>query len=266
MTILNVTKIRNPWLRFGVLLGVGAPIFSGWPLTEFVVWMEARTLILYGQMGLFEIDNLEEIVMSVQSISFISAWICYACILYLIILSTAGQKRLLEYLGAAFVLGLITVLSGSVIRTLIPWFAGDRSEVEIVFLLLRIFVVTLAVVPYFFFFVNCFSARGIVERVGRKTGKFWNIGLHIALLLRMFQHTGEVIFSLLDIWKEEHPEMIFPRHRKDWKSRWYSSASIVPWVWSAVLAWITAAVVYTLEPVPIMVDELKRIRHQRRSQ
>lgn len=248
MNLLNVSAIKSWWLRFLVLIAIGIPALSGWPLAEI-------TKVLTSVMP-FEVRQAGEI-------SSVAAWFFYSCIVWLIVYSSVGLKKFLEFSAASFIIGLTTAILGSVMRKGFPFLAGALTANEISLKMVNLLLVIVTVTPYLMLFVNSFSAKNIIAHLSDSKGKKKTLGLHFALLLRVIQHTGEVIFNLMEIWSEEHPDKVIPRHRRDWVSKWYSSVSFFPWVWSAVVAWIYATMIHTFEPIPGMVDEVERIDQHR---
>ncbi len=249
MKWLNVSAIRVWWVRLAVLLIIGIPALSGWPPKGLFQGLEG-----------FPSFNLED----AGEISGVISWVFYTCFVWLVIFSSVGARKFLEYLSASFIVGLTTALLGSAMRKAFPFLAGSLTGDEISLKMLNLLLMIITVLPYTLLFVNSFSAKNLIFRLADVKGKRKEVGLHFALLLRIFQHAGEVVFNLIEIWSEEHPEKLFPRHRRDWGTKWYSSASVFPWAWSAVLAWIYATMIHTFEPIPIMVDEVERINQYRR--
>lgn len=231
-----------------MLLLLGVPALSGWPLSDVTEKLE----ILIP----FELQHAGDI-------SSVISWVIYSCIVWMVVFSSVGIRKFLEYLAASFIIGLTTALLGAVMRKAIPMLSGSLSTDEISLKMVNLLLVIITVVPYTLLFVNSFSAKNIIEKLTDSKGKKRTIGLHFALFLRVTQHAGEVIFNLLEIWNEEHPEKIFPRHRQDWGEKWYSSANIVSWAWGAVMAWVYATMIHTFEPIPGMVDEVENINRYR---
>ncbi len=231
------------------MLLLGVPALSGWPLTDVTRGLE----ILIP----FELKNAGEI-------SNVVSWIIYSCIVWMVVFSSVGIRKFLEYLAASFIIGLTTALLGAVMRKALPILAGSFSPDEISLKMVNLLLIIVTVVPYASLFINSFSAKNLITKFTDSKGKRKTMGLHFALLLRVIQHAGEVIFNLLEIWNEEHPDKIFPRHRIDWGAKWYSSANIFPWAWGAVFAWIYATMIHTFEPIPGMVDEVENINRYRR--
>lgn len=244
MKWLNISLIEKWWLRFAALLFLGIPVLSEWPLSN----IEAAIQLFFP----FELK-------SVGDISSVVSWIIYSCIVWLVVYSSVGVRKFLEYLAASFILGLTTAILGSVMRKAIPILSGSLSQAEISLKMVHLLLVIVTVVPYALLFVNSFSAKHLMTKLTGYKGKRRAVGLHLALLLRVIQHTGEVIFNLVEIWKEEHPDKILPRHRVEWGVKWSSRVNIFGWAWGAVIAWIFATMIHTFEPIPCMVDEVENI-------
>jgi hypothetical protein len=249
MKWLNIAAINTWWVRLMVLLLIGIPAFSGFPLRDLIIGMKVIVPLYLDKVG---------------EISSIVSWVLYACLVWLAVFSSVGARKFLEYLAGAFVIGLTTAILGSAMRKVFPFIAGSLTGDEISLKMLKLLLIIISVVPYALLFVNSFSAKNMLSRLAEAKGKRKEVGLHLALLLRIFQHTGEVVFNLVEIWTEEHPIKIIPRHRRDWHTKWYSIANIFPWAWSAILAWIYATMIHTFEPIPGMVAEVEKINQYRR--
>ncbi len=126
------------------------------------------------------------------------------------------------------------------------------------FRLLRLFYNILMVVPFSLLFINAFSARKIISAALKMPGYWREPALHLALSLRIFQHAGEVVQRLLQIWKEEHPALVFPRFDRDLRG-WASIRSYYRWVRESIRMWIFACIILTFEPIPVMVQEIEQI-------
>lgn len=237
---------------------------SDFPLLKRVPWY-IRLLILIGLpilMGLsvdIAIENTKELLHAKPEMASIFTWTIYACLIWGIVFLNAGGKKLLEYLAMAFILGLTIIILGVIMRKLIPIIAGNLSGDEVSFMMIRKFFIIIMTLPYSMLVINSFSAQNLIARIIKTKGKFKTIGLHFALAIRVFQHTGEVIFNLLEIWAEEHPEKLLPRHRRDWGIKWYSKTNVFLWMVEAISAWIFACTIQTLAPVLVMADEVEKI-------
>lgn len=228
------------WLKLTLLLMLGLPGFSGWPNEWFVAQLKAT--------GLFT-----------PEISHVMVWSAYAGIVWVAVLVCAGENKLLNYLGAAFVLALTVALLGAILRGLFPFLAAGLSREATSFKLIGIFINIIIFLPYSILFVNSFSAKKLIDAVARLDGRYRTIGLHLALAFRVFQHTGEVVFNLFQIWTEEYPERILPRNDGTLSFRWYAPGNLLVWVWGCIHAWIFACIIHTFEPIPAMVAEVERI-------
>lgn len=236
----QIIEIKPWWFRLIILLLIGIPLLTGWPVS-------------------MATKSAKELMPATPEIASIFVWMVYACFIWFVVFLIAGGKKLLEYLFVAFILGLTTAILGAIMRRVFPFIAGGLSGDEISFKMVKLFIIIITVVPYSILVMNSFSARNLIEKLTKMKGKFKTVGLHFALALRVFQHAGEVIFNLLEIWSEEHPEKIIPRHRRGWSQEWYSVANVFPWIWEAVSSWIFACIILTFEPIPAMVDEVEKI-------
>lgn len=228
------------WLKLVLLLMLGLPGFTGWPNA----WL---------------VQELQAADMLTPEIAYVVVWVAYAGVVWLVVLMCAGEHKLLNYLGAAFVLALTVAILGAVLRGLFPFLTGGLSRDAISFKMIGIFINIIIFLPYSVLFINSFSAKKLIDRVAHLDGRYRTAGLHLALAFRVFQHTGEVVFNLFQIWTEEFPEKIVPRNTGTKKFRWYSPGTLLMWVWGCIHAWIFACIIHTFEPIPAMVAEVERI-------
>ena len=228
------------WLKLVLLLVLGLPGFTGWPNSWFVQKLQAANMF-----------TLE--------IAHVVVWAAYACLVWLVVLACAGKHKLLNYLGAAFVLALTVAMLGAVLRGLFPFLAGGLSREAVSFKMIRIFINITIFLPYSVLFINSFSAKKLIDRVADLEGRYRTMGLHLALAFRVFQHTGEVVFNLFQIWTEEFPDKILPRGDSTQMFRWYAPGNLLVWGWGCVHAWIFACIIHTFEPIPAMVADVERI-------
>jgi len=228
------------WLKLTLLLMLGMPGFTGWPNT----WV---------------VQKLQATDMFTPEIAHVVVWVAYAGLVWLIVLVCAGKHKLLNYLAAAFVLALTVAMLGAILRGVFPFLAGGLSRDATSFKMNRIFINIFIFLPYSVLFINSFSAKKLIDRVAHLDGRYRTIGLHLALAFRVFQHTGEVVFNLFQIWTEEFPEKILPRGDTTQAFRWYAPRNLMVWVWGGIHAWIFACIIHTFEPIPAMVAEVERI-------
>lgn len=169
----------------------------------------------------------------------------------------AGFSKLLDYLSGAFLLAITTVLTGVIIRMILPISLAGEIESNIL-RLARLFYNILMVVPYSLLAFNSISSRKLIESMSRAKGKRRELGLHLALALRIFQHVGVVVSRLLLIWREEHPLLILPRVADDLKGV-NGIFKLACWFYQSVSMWIFACIILTFEPIPLMVQEIEQI-------
>lgn len=236
----DINRMLPWWFKFLLLLALGLPGFTGWPIGYLTHYLQ--------QTGLFT-----------PELAHICAWSLYTCCVWLVVLLSAGKHKLLAYLGAAFVLGLTVAILGAVMRGLFPLLAGGMSKEATSFKLIRIFINIITFLPYSILFINSFSAKKLIDRVALMGGRYRTAGLHLALAFRVFQHTGEVVFNLFQIWTEEYPEKILPRNASELDVPWRTPGKLLVWLWSCIHAWIFACIIHTFEPIPAMVAEVERI-------
>ena len=186
----DLKKAMPWWLKLLLLLTLGLPGFSGWPAGVFVRYLQ--------ETGLFT-----------PEIAYVCVWGSYACCVWGVVLLNAGITKVLTYLGAAFTLALTVAILGALMRGLFPVLALGLSKEATSFKLIRIFINIIVFLPYSILFMNSFSAKHLIDNVARLGGRYRTVGLHLALAFRVFQHTGEVVFNLFEIWTEEYPEKIW---------------------------------------------------------
>jgi hypothetical protein len=235
----NISEVKPWWLRLIILVIIGLPPITGWPINEFT----APT------------GTLNNLVI----------WGLYSCFIWLFIWINMGGKDLLKFLSLAFFLAIMTAFFGAMFRYIHIALSGEiASNVEkISYKMMNIFVIMIAVIPYALLFISSFSATGLVSRISFKKSKFFILRLHIATALRVIQHVGEVTTKLLDVWQEENPKYIFPRHRNEME---LSNLKIINWfVWFyyAVLTWCFALITHSFEVIPYITEEMRIIKNNR---
>lgn len=232
---INIANVQPWWLRLFLLLVIGLPA----------------------------ILNLPSYFFSAGSapIEFIAFWAGYACFIWLFIVLNVGIRTLLNILSGAFALAITTAMLGAGARKLLPFLSGGVGHDDINIKMATLFLVMISVIPYGLMFVSSFSARGIIDRLATGGSRTRSSGIHLALGLRVLQHVGEVFLKLLTVWSEEHPGILLPRHRRDWNGQWYAKANIAPWFYESLKSWIYACMMHTFEPIPVLVNEIKRAAH-----
>ncbi|MDD3148809.1 MAG: hypothetical protein PHD82_16055 [Candidatus Riflebacteria bacterium] len=239
---LKLQNLRPWWLKMAVLMLIGFPLVSNRPAGLIAAGLE---------------KFLPEMPGSILAWPLITFFIWACC------LPSLGTARLLDYLAAAYTMAITTVVSGAVLREILPVvFTADVSADS--FRLLRVYFNILAVFPYSLTFLNAFSVSDLLSRLTKTRGRFRSAGLHLALALRICQHVGEVIPKLLLVWREENPDLLLPRCRDDWQGispliRWPM------WFIRSISQWIFACIILTFEPIPVMVNEIEQINESRDS-
>ncbi len=233
---LRLQNLRPWWLKMAVLMLIGYPLISNRPAGIIAARLEQLLPETPGSM---------------------LAWPIITFFIWACCLPSLGTARLLNYLAAAYAMAITTVVSGAVLRGILPAvFSADTSADS--FRLLRVYFNILAVFPYSLTFLNSFSVSNLMVRLAKTRGKFREAGLHLALALRICQHVGEVIPKLLLVWREENPDLLLPRCRDDW----HGLALLVKWpMWvvRSISQWIFACIILTFEPIPVMVNEIEQI-------
>jgi len=232
---INIANVQPWWLRLLLLLVVGVPAILNLPSHFFSAGDPPIELIAF--------------------------WAGYACFIWLFIALNVGIKALFNMLSGAFVLAITTAMLGAGVRKLFPYLSGGIGHEDINVKMATLFLVMVSVIPFGLLFVTSFSAQGIIDRLSISNSKTKNIGIHLALGLRVMQHVGEVFLKLLVVWFEEHPSILLPRHRRDWNGQWYAKANFIPWFYESMKSWTYACMMHTFEPIPVLVNEIKRAAH-----
>jgi hypothetical protein len=189
----------------------------------------------------------------------------YGTLLLAFVAANVGVQRFMNLFSAAVVTALTTALLGAGIRKtgaefvrVLDLASGRTGDVSIA--MLTLFVIITVTVPYSIFALQSFSARALVESVSRRGGRGHGLALHAALVLRVAQHVGEVGANLKAVWTEENPQPLLPRHRTTWEGLLGSGTNWLAWARDAALAWAFALLVHSLAAVPMLVDELQRMK------
>jgi hypothetical protein len=236
---LHIARVKPVWLRLLILIIIGLPPITGWPLT------------LFSKVGV-PLHNL-------------FMWLAFGCFIWLFISLNAGIEKLLSYLSFAFMLAISTCLLGAAIRQGINLIQdADKTEVtNISVKMLSLFICMISVIPYTLFFINCFSVSAFIARMDFNSDKNQKIKVHFALALRVFQHVGDVTINLLDVWREENPKMISPRFSEElWQSK-ISPLTWLNWIKNAAITWCLAMIMHTFEAIPYLSEEMKNILNNR---
>lgn len=244
-------KISRWWLRLLALFILGFPLFTGWPIN-----------ILASQL-LPLANGIDADLAKNELIASICAWSLYGGLIWLAVFLNVGAHKFLEYMSVAIVLALTTAILGAVVRKILPFIEGRSIPGLVDFKMVWLYLMIMTSVPFSLMGINLFSASKLLElaqRKAEKNARFPMFYLHLCLALRMLQHVGEVVVRLFDVWREEHPDVIVPRNRQEWKGKWYSSANFFPWAAEAVSAWIYACMMMTFAPLSSFVHEVRSIR------
>ena len=232
---LQFQNLRPWWLKLLLLILAGSPLFSSLPATL---------------LGSFLAKNYPELPGPILVVPLLTMLIWSIC------LPSLGLRKFLDYMAGAFVLALTTVITGAVLRRMLPMSFIGPGDPNL--RLVQLYFNILAVFPYSLTFINAFSVSALIQRLSLTNGKHRLAGLHLALTLRIFQHVGEVVTRLLLVWREEHPELLLPRHRADWRGLailW----SWPIWLLQSIYQWIFACIILTFEPIPVMVNEIEQL-------
>jgi len=245
---LNIALLRPLWLRASILVAIALP-----PLLD---------------------SSFSRETVLADPFNGIAKWAAYCVFVWVLISLNIGLDRLLSWLAGATLLALTVAFTGKLFRTLAVWEALERLlkklglaassgpqnyDAEMVWKFLLIMVA----LPYALFVLNCFSAAGALERASRLGTRGKGMGVHVALFLRVLQHSFEVSLSALGAWREENPGLIVPRLRQDWRHSLLSRFGWFGWFKDALLTWAFALLVLTLTVVPVFVDDTHQVRDWR---
>ena len=245
------SRISPWWLRLSVLFLFGMPIFTGWPLNVVAAYFIPFTSAIADEPATQALIALD------------SAWTLYAGLIWTVIYLNVGKHSFKEYAWVAFILALTTAGGGLVARKIFPFLDGQSNSWLVYFKMLRLFIIIISTVPFILMSINLFSSKNLLmmaQSRAEKSKASPEFYLHLCLALRMLQHVGEVGVRLLDVWREEHPSLLLPRHRRDWNIKWYSFANFLPWAIDAISAWAFACLMVTFAPLPSFVHELQSIK------
>jgi hypothetical protein len=242
------------WLRLLALCLLGFPLFTGWPIN-------ILTFHILPLVSGIDADSSKSVL-----IASICAWTLYGGIIWFAVFLNIGAHKFLEYMAVAIVTALTTAILGALLRKAFPFLDGQNSPGAVDFKMVWLYLMIMTSVPFSLMSINLFSASKLLDSAkarAAKNARFPLYYLHVCLALRMLQHVGEVVVRLFDVWREEHPEILIPRNRREWKGKWYSYANFFPWAAEAVWAWIFACMMMTFAPLPSFVHEIRSIRFAR---
>jgi hypothetical protein len=232
---INIANVRPWWLRLLLLLFIGVPAIVNLPAY------------------FYSADD--------PPIELIAFWAGYACFIWLFVALNVGIRALLNMLSGAFILAITTAMLGAAARKAFPWLGEGIGHIDVNLKMATLFLMMISVIPYGLFFVSSFSALGVIDTLSGSGTKISSIRMHVALGLRVLQHVGEVYIRLIAVWSEEHPNILLPRHRRDWNGQWYAKTNIVPWCYDSMKSWMFACMMHTFEPIPVLVNEIYRAAH-----
>jgi hypothetical protein len=239
---MKIRDIKYPLVRLLILVAIGIPCLSYWPLT------------------LID-DNL-------NSFSFIGSWVLYMLLLHVIILQNAGSKQWSVWFAAACVLALVTVGTALVMLNLLdqvgllkmlqhasatsqPIESAPYTKTIWCWEHLRKGLMIITVVPFAIFVIQSFSVTSGIERAAQWAGRRARYTAHVLMVLRVLQHVAEILPPMITVWKEEHPDVFKPRFRQDVRGAVGRIGDIITWIFTSVFLWTRTTLVFALEPVPM---------------
>jgi hypothetical protein len=230
---MNIRAIRNPLFRLAVLLAAGFPCLFKWPFSTFVS--------------------------NENNFAFLGMWMGYCALTSLLIVRSVGAEQWARSFAAACVLALATLGPGFLgleIFEQLEKFGLSFDKQIWTWKKLQQGVMIVTVVPYAVFIVNCFSVSAAVQRASNWMGAKRTLAKHSLIILRVCQHTLEVLPPLVLIWREEHPKMLLPRHRNDLSGILEKAFKPGGWFLGSVGLWVKTALVFTLEPLATFCAEI----------
>lgn len=243
---IQIQMIKPWWVRFTILVFVGIPSFTGYPISN----IESTELAI-----LLFITNSDLIT--------IFSWLSYAIFIWLLILLFTGLQKLVDFLTIASLFGLSVALFKTTIGRipiLSQGISADEISINSIILLIKI----LTMIPYALVFVQSFSFTSVISNLSHKATTGGIILLHLAIFLRSFQYTIERFTTLLTVWIEENPKKLLPRYDLDLRGNILTKTlKYLDWIRYSAFTWVISSLVNTLEVVPVLVKQTKNINKEK---
>lgn len=239
---MKIFAIKNAVLRLLVLLLIGIPAFSNWPIS-----------LLTSSNHYMQLSGL------------LSYWL----FILVIVAVTFGVNQMTEWTLTASVLSVTVVLPQAVfthaLGKLSEWgfvTAGPHDNAELTFRLVKQFITMMTVIPYGAMLVHSFSVSGALKRAYSMSGMNRVVLRHACLYVRVAQHIFESFPPLLQIWREEYPTMLLPRYRTDMGNVFAQGGSVAKWLFTSAKMWALAACVFAFEPIPLFCHEIESLHRE----
>jgi hypothetical protein len=241
---MNFTLVR-PWpLRFLLLVAIAAPMF-GLRMTRFSI--DHETLEYFGTWVMYDLGVLSFIYINLRAPAF---WRVIRTALII------GGTVTIFGVGFRFFYAFKT--SGFAV--------GPIFEAPIVLQLTRNFLIFMAVYPYLFFAIHCFSARGALKGGQTLITAFARFGIAIPMFaislravpfaLRCAQHFVETLSTIRLAWSEENPDVYKPRYRADWEEVQWTKFPALAWGVNTIYKLLRAWLIRSLELLPLWRQEI----------
>ncbi len=238
---LGLTRIRPWWVRLILLALLAAPLF--------------------GKRGLHPTLHDTHVFVDIGS------WTAYVCFIWGFVFVCVGVNRLIDWLSTAFMLALVLLLTGALLRKLGVWHFIEEllrvapKDPDVVNLaLIAQFFKVIATYPLALLTLVSFPASDLVRwasQLSSRRPRTWT--LRLAILLRMLQNVAEVVTRCMVAWREENPQLIVPRFRADWHGSLFSRLGILSWAKDLLIIWPRTVAMQSLQAVPFVVRDFRRL-------
>jgi hypothetical protein len=222
------------------------PAFTSWPVSRITLY-EGTDAFYFASGG------------GSSDLAIIISWLGYFLFVCLFILLFGDGKTVRNYLFAASILAATVGFTKATIGRA-PFLAGGKPSSYIEFRSVILVIKILTMMPLALFVLNSFSPAGTLRNVAKNSRAGDRISRHVAVFFRSFQASIERVILLLEVWMEENPSLLIPRHKADLRSGNHVSIVIYwsTWFMRSIRAWTVACFVNTLEIVPPLVHEAHR--------
>jgi hypothetical protein len=238
---MNLRNLRPPWARLSLLIVLAIPCFS---MAPFALWAP-----------------------NPNSFSFVALWIVYSVLISTIIVRSVGVNEWIGWFAAACLLAVVTaglttgILSGIKLVGLDTFLYNPDgtpyTHTQWSWDQLRRGIIMVTVIPYAIFVAHSFSVSNAVRRAIELTGRRRWLARKVLISLRVVQHAVEVLPPMLVIWREEHPELILPRLRRDISGGYRKILACSTWLFFSSWTWATALLLFALEPMAMLCYEVE---------
>lgn len=239
--LMNIRTIKPAWLRLLLLMLLGVPCFSASPFMLFAPTPDSYT--------------------------FIVVWLAYSALISAIIAKTVGPSVWLGWFAAACMLAVVTAGTTTSILGIFKLLGLETflkrpdgsfyTQAEWSWDQLRRGIIIVTVIPYAIFVAHSFSVANAVRRAIDLSGKRRWLARKALISLRVIQHAVEVLPPMLVVWREEHPELVLPRLRRDVGGGYRKLFACGNWLMISAWTWATALLLFALEPMAMLCYEVE---------